>query len=144
MSDRYKIDSVNDTLKLTEDQFGRFLVDFAAWWALCKVAGAAGAEVVGLTWIDDDKPGQIHHVAVTDPKTGERAIWPGAGNYDACTTFSEPVTYDLERMKRALAGPSITLPDDLKTPEEISAFIRGAAAAASLGQAAVGQEAKHG
>lgn len=39
--------------------------------------------------------------------------------------------YDIERMKRALAGPSITLPDDLKTPEEISAFIRGAAAALS-------------
>ena len=38
-------------------------------------------------------------------------------------------TFDLDRMKRVLAGPSVKLPDDLKTPQEIRAFMLGAAAA---------------
>jgi hypothetical protein len=39
--------------------------------------------------------------------------------------------FDLERMNKALAGPRVTLPDDLKTLKEISAFMRGAAAVAA-------------
>lgn len=41
----------------------------------------------------------------------------------------QPVFFDLERMKRALAGPRVALPEDLKTTEEIRAFILGSAAA---------------
>jgi hypothetical protein len=77
MSNQHKISHVTDTLKFTEEQFGRFLVDFAGWWAFCKVAGASGAEVMGFTWVDDDKQGQIHHVEVTDPTTGAKSTFSG-------------------------------------------------------------------
>jgi len=77
MSNQHKISHITDTLKFTEEQFGRFLVDFAGWWAFCKMARASGAEAVGFTWVDDDQQGQIHHVEITDPATGEQSTWPG-------------------------------------------------------------------
>jgi hypothetical protein len=39
--------------------------------------------------------------------------------------------YDMERMKKALAGPFVTVPDHIKTPEEFEVFLNGAAAAAA-------------
>lgn len=77
MNDQHRIDKVTDTLKFSEDQFGRFLVDFAAWWAMCKMAQGLGAEVTGFVWIDDDIQGEIHSVECTDPKTGEKLVLEG-------------------------------------------------------------------
>lgn len=77
MNNQHRIDKVTDTLKFSEDQFGRFLVDFAAWWAMCKAAEEAGAKVEGFIWVDDDMQGEIHSVACRDPKTGEKWTWEG-------------------------------------------------------------------
>jgi hypothetical protein len=82
MSKQHKISTVFDILKLTEDEFRRFLPDLAAWYVYCNEAAGLGAEVKGFTWVDDGRPAEIHSVSVTIKETGEKQTWPG-------TAFSE-------------------------------------------------------
>lgn len=72
MDEEFRLNHVTDMLKLTEDQFARMLPDLCTWYAYSKLIEAAGGEVTGLVWRDDNRPGIIARVDCTDPNTGER------------------------------------------------------------------------
>ena len=72
MGEEFQLRHVTDMLKLTEDQFERMLPDLCTWYAYSKLIKAAGGEVTGLVWCDDNRPGVITRVDCTDPNTGEK------------------------------------------------------------------------
>lgn len=74
MTMEFKLTTLAEIAVLSEDQFGRMLPDFAAWFLFGKEAQKVGATVTGFTWIDDGEPGVIREVGVTDPVTGERLV----------------------------------------------------------------------
>lgn len=83
MSNKHEFERLVDTLALTEEEFGRFMPDFAAWWVVCKSAKAIGADPVNMTWVDDGLPGQIHHVTLMVKETGQELVIPGPAYQEA-------------------------------------------------------------
>lgn len=72
-----KIETMADILALSPEQFGRFLPDLAAWFVFSKQAKEIGAVVSEMTWVDDNKQGQIHHVHVVDMEGNSLGIVKG-------------------------------------------------------------------
>lgn len=83
MSTRHDIKTVTDMLKLSEEEFARMLPDLVAWYSLGVDLQALGAEVRTFIWVDDGKPGEIHHGEITIKETGEKYIVPGSAFGDA-------------------------------------------------------------
>ncbi len=80
----YEFKTVMDFLQLTEEQFKRFLPDFASWFAIRKKLQAEQAAlndrlggVLKITpepvikWIDDGKVGEVNYI-VTIKQSGGR------------------------------------------------------------------------
>jgi hypothetical protein len=67
----HRITHITDLLKLTEDEFGRFIPDLAAWFLAAKAFESAGAENTGFVWSDDGRPGVISRIDGVCADTGE-------------------------------------------------------------------------
>ena len=63
-------DRFAEIMDLTPDEFDRFLPDFVAWFTFGKEMQAVGAEVTGLSWVDDGRMGEINSVELTVKETG--------------------------------------------------------------------------
>jgi hypothetical protein len=87
MTQEHKLDTLVDLLKLTPDEFARFLPDLMVWHRFGRDAQVLGMEVIGLKWRDDGRPGEIHsteaHITVDGKDTGRVEVWPG-------TAYTEP------------------------------------------------------
>jgi hypothetical protein len=62
MTAEHKIETVLDMLKLSPEEFARFLPDLVTWYAFGQEMKAIGGQVTTLIWYDDGKPGEIHSV----------------------------------------------------------------------------------
>lgn len=80
----YEFKTVMDFLQLTEEQFERFLPDFASWFAIRKKLQAEQAALNDgfggllkiipepvIKWIDDGKVGEVNYI-VTIKQSGGR------------------------------------------------------------------------
>jgi hypothetical protein len=82
MNDERRLETLVDLVKLTPDEFARFLPDLIVWYQFGREMQTLGAEVTGMRWRDDGKPGEIHsveaHIVTEDGKdTGRVEVWPG-------------------------------------------------------------------
>jgi hypothetical protein len=85
MTAEHKIETVLDVLKLTPEEFARFLPDFVAWHELGREMQEMGAEMVAMTWRDDGRPGEIHSVEahiMDGDKELRVETWPGSAFTD--------------------------------------------------------------
>jgi hypothetical protein len=77
MIKEHRIKTVQDFLKLSEEEFIRMLPDLIRWHELGIDLVKQGAEMGDLIWVDDGKPGQIHSVELTVKETGQSEIIKG-------------------------------------------------------------------
>lgn len=75
MNERHSIEHITDLMKFSEEEFHRFIPDLIAWWSISKIAQDVGAEITGMTWVDDRLYGQVSHIDVTIKETGEKQVW---------------------------------------------------------------------
>ena len=82
MTKEHKLDTLVDLLKLTPEEFARFLPDLIVWYQSGRELQALGGEMTGLIWRDDGRPGEIHsteaHITVDGKDTGRVEVWPGS------------------------------------------------------------------
>jgi hypothetical protein len=86
MTAEHKIETVTDMLKLTPEEFTRFLPDLVTWYFFAQEMKGAGAKVASLTWRDDGKPGEIHSVEahiMDGDKELRVETWPGSAYTEA-------------------------------------------------------------
>ncbi|WP_140838140.1 hypothetical protein [Variovorax guangxiensis] len=67
-------DRFADLMVLSREEFERFLPDLVAWFDFGKGMQALGAEVQGLTWLDDGRSGELNSVELTIKETGAKRL----------------------------------------------------------------------
>jgi nitroreductase len=86
MTTEHKIETILDVLKLSPEEFARFLPDLVAWHEIGREMQAIGAEMTGMVWRDDGKPGEIHSVTahiMDGDKELRVETWPGSAYTEA-------------------------------------------------------------
>lgn len=63
--------NLSDFLELTHEEFERMLPDLAMWFVHAKLCTEQGAAVQNFKWVDDGKPGMLHHIKIHDPQNGD-------------------------------------------------------------------------
>lgn len=84
MNKEYRIEKITDLLAFGDDEIERLIPDLLVW---IVTARAMGQDVPGLThqgmiWVDDGKPGEIHHIQLTD-SDGKTTRYPGPASREA-------------------------------------------------------------
>ena len=62
----HEIATLQDIAELTTEEFQRFLPDLIAWHCFTKKAQGMGFASMSMQWCDDDNPGVISDVTITD------------------------------------------------------------------------------
>ena len=87
MTKEHKLETLVDLLKLTPEEFARFLPDLIVWYQFGREMQAVGAEMLGFDWRDDGRTGEIHsvkaHITEDGKDTGRVEVWSG-------TAYTEP------------------------------------------------------
>jgi hypothetical protein len=82
MTAEHKIETILDMLKLSPEEFARFLPDLVAWYGLGRATQELGGKMLGMTWRDDGRPGEVHsvkaHLTGTDGQVLRVETWPGS------------------------------------------------------------------
>ena len=74
MTIEHRLTAMTDILKLSDEEFERFMPDLAAWHALGRELQAATPTMPmrSMVWFDDGKPGELHsivgYISGTDEK----------------------------------------------------------------------------
>lgn len=68
---QYRLQSINDLLQFDQEQLLRLLPDLISWHKVMRDVVSYGAEPVGMMWVDDGKPGQVHSVEIRVKETGQ-------------------------------------------------------------------------
>jgi hypothetical protein len=81
MTAEHKIETILDMLKLSPEEFARFLPDLVTWYAYGQEIKALGGELTGMVWRDDGREGEIHSVKahiMDGDKELRVETWPGS------------------------------------------------------------------
>jgi hypothetical protein len=62
----HEISTLQDIAALTTEEFQRFLPDLIAWHCFAKKAQEMGFASPSMQWCDDDDPGVISGVTITE------------------------------------------------------------------------------
>lgn len=69
MSKEQRIEHICDLLKFSDEEVERLIPDLIVWIYTSKklLEALPGSEMKAMIWVDDGKPGQVHHIDISEP-----------------------------------------------------------------------------